>query len=237
MCVLVIIGVNERGEKHFLAIEDGVRESKQSWREVLVNLKGRGMKEAPKLAVGDGALGFWPALEEVYGETRQQRCWVHKTMNVLNYLPKSSQPKAKRQLHDIWQAETKEDAERTFDLFLKTYEDKYPRAAQCLVKDREGLLAFYDFPANHWRSIRTTNPIESAFGTIRHRTRRCKGCLSSEGMLHMIFKLGMCAEKNWRKINGFDFLAKVITGVKFRDGIEETTEKTAEVTTDDQVAA
>ena len=237
LCVLVAIGVNERGEKHFLAIEDGVRESKQSWREVLVNLKGRGMKEAPRLAVGDGALGFWPALEEVYGETRQQRCWVHKTMNVLNYLPKSSQPKARRQLHDIWQAETKEDAERAFDLFLKTYEDKYPRAAQCLVKDREELLAFYDFPANHWRSIRTTNPIESAFGTIRHRTRRCKGCLSSEGMLHMIFKLGMCAEKNWRKINGFDFLAKVITGVKFRDGIEETTEKTAEVTTDDQVAA
>ena len=237
LCVLVVIGVNKLGEKHFLAIEDGTRESKQSWKEVLVKLRERGMKEAPKLAVGDGALGFWPAVEEVYGETRQQRCWVHKTMNVLNYLPKSSQPKAKRHLHDIWQAETKEDADKAFDLFLKTYEDKYPRAAQCLVKDREELLAFYDFPAKHWRSIRTTNPIESVFGTIRHRTRRCKGCLSSEGMLHMIFKLGMCAEKNWRKINGFDFLGKVITGVKFRDGVEETTEKTGEETTNNQVAA
>lgn len=237
LCVLVIIGVNERGEKHFLAIEDGVRESKQSWKEVLVNLKERGMEEAPKLAVGDGALGFWPALEEIYGETRGQRCWVHKTMNVLNCLPKSSQPKAKRLLHDIWQAEGKKNADRAFDLFLRMYEDKYPKATRCLEKDREELMAFYDFPARHWRSIRTTNPIESAFGTIRHRTRRCKGCLSPEGMLHMIFKLGMCAQKNWRRINGFDSLGKVITGVKFKDGIEEPTEKTTEVKADDQVAA
>ena len=237
LCVLVIIGVNELGEKHFLAIEDGVRESKQSWKEVLVNLRERGMVKAPKLAIGDGALGFWSALEEIYGETRHQRCWVHKTVNVLNCLPKTSQPKAKRQMHDIWQAETKRDADRAFDLFLRTYEDKYPKATRCLEKDREELMAFYDFSARHWRSIRTTNPIESAFGTIRHRTRRCKGCLSSEGMLHMIFKLGMCAEKNWRRINGFDFLGKVITGVKFKDGIEEPEEKTTEVRTDNQVAA
>ena len=237
LCVLVIIGVNERGEKRFLAIEDGIRESKQSWREVLMGLRERGMNKPPKLAIGDGALGFWPALEEVYGETRQQRCWVHKTQNVLNCLPKSSQPKAKRHLHDIWQAETKDEANRAFDLFIRTYEDKYPKATQCLEKDREELMAFYDFPARHWRSIRTTNPIESAFGTIRHRTRRSKGCLSSQGMLHMIFKLGMCAEKNWRKINGFDFLGKVITGVKFKDGIEETTNETTEVKTDNQVAA
>ncbi len=237
LCVLVIIGVNERGEKRFLAIEDGIRESKQSWREVLMGLRERGMNKPPKLAIGDGALGFWPALEEVYGETRQQRCWVHKTQNVLNCLPKSSQPKAKRHLHDIWQAETKDEANRAFDLFIRTYEDKYPKATQCLEKDREELMAFYDFPARHWRSIRTTNPIESAFGTIRHRTRRSKGCLSSQGMLHMIFKLGMCAEKNWRKLNGFDFLGKVITGVKFKDGIEETTNETTEVKTDNQVAA
>ena len=236
LCALVIIGVNEKGEKRFLAIEDGVRESKQSWKEVLLGLKGRGMNP-PKLAIGDGALGFWPALEEVYGETRQQRCWVHKTANVLNYLPKSSQANAKARLHDIWQAETKEEAQKAFDLFIRMYEDKYPRATQCLEKDREELMTFYDFPAKHWRSIRTTNPIESVFGTIRHRTKRAKGCLSSRGMLDMIFKLGMCAEKNWRKLNGFKFLGKVITGVKFRNGIEETTDKTTEVKSDDQVAA
>lgn len=236
LCVLVVIGVNEKGEKHFLAIEDGVRESKQSWKELLLSLKGRGMN-TPKLAVGDGALGFWPALEEVYAQTRQQRCWVHKTANVLNYLPKSSQAKAKDKLHDIWQAETKEEAHSAFDLFIAMYEDKYPRATQCLEKDREELMAFYDFPARHWRSIRTTNPIESVFGTIRHRTRRSKGCLSSQGMLNMIFKLGMCAEKRWRKLNGFKFLGKVITGVKFRNGVEAITDKITEVKSDDQVAA
>ena len=236
LCALVVIGVNEKGEKQFLAIEDGVRESKQSWKELLLGLKQRGMN-SPKLAVGDGALGFWPALEEVYPETRQQRCWVHKTANVLNYLPKSSQVKAKARLHDIWQAETREEAEKAFDLFIRMYEDKYPRATQCLEKDREELMAFYDFPAKHWRSIRTTNPIESVFGTIRHRTRRAKGCLSSRGMLDMIFKLGMCAEKNWRRLNGFKLLGKVITGVKFKNGIEEATDKTTEVKSDNQVAA
>ena len=168
LCALVVIGVNERGQKRFLAIEDG-------------------------------AMGFWAALEEVYLETRQQRCWMHKTMNVLNCLPKSAQPKAKQALHEIWQAETRTDAEKAFDLFLKTYEPKYPKAAVCLHKDREELMAFYDFPAQHWQSIRTSNPIESTFGTIRHRTKRPKGCLSRDGMLHMMFKLGQCAEKKWRR--------------------------------------
>lgn len=219
LCALVIIGVNERGEKRFLAIEDGVRESTQSWREVLLQLKARGMN-APKLAIGDGAMGFWAALDEIFSETRHQRCWMHKTMNVLNCLPKSTQAKAKTALHSIWQAETKEDAQKAFDLFVQTYEPKYPKAVICLQKDREELLAFYDFPAEHWQSIRTTNPIESTFGTIRHRTKRSKGCLTRDGMLHMMFKLAMCAQKNWRRQRGFNYLAKVITGVKFKDGIE-----------------
>ena len=221
LCALVIVGVNARGQKQFLAIEDGVRESTQSWREVLLNLKSRGMN-APKLAIGDGAMGFWAALEEVFPTSRQQRCWQHKTMNVLNCLPKLSQPKAKSALHNIWQAETKEDADKAFDLFVKTYETKYPKAALCLQKDRDELMAFFDFPAQHWQSIRTSNPIESAFATIRHRTKRSKGCLTRDGMLHMMFKLGQCAEQNWRKLRGFDYLAKVITGVKFKDGIETT---------------
>lgn len=221
LCALVVIGVNDRGEKRLLAIEDGVRESTQSWREVLLQLKARGMN-VPRLAIGDGAMGFWAALEEVYGDTRQQRCWMHKTMNVLNCLPTSAQPKAKQALHEIWQADTKEEAERAFDLFIKTYESKYPKATLCLRKDREELLVFYNFPAQHWQSIRTTNPIESTFGTIRHRTNRSKGCLTRDGMLHMMFKLGLCAEKNWRRQRGWDYLAKVITGVKFTDGIEAT---------------
>ena len=219
LCALVVLGVNARGEKRFLAMEDGVRESTQSWREVLLKLKSRGMN-VPELAIGDGAMGFWSALEEVYPETREQRCWMHKTMNVLNCLPKSSQAKAKQALHGIWQAETKADAEKAFDLFCETYEPKYPKAAVSLQKDREELLAFYDFPAQHWQSLRTSNPIESTFGTIRHRTKRSKGCLTRDGMLHMMFKLGQCAEKNWRRLRGFDYLAKVITGVKFKDGIE-----------------
>jgi putative transposase len=228
LCALVVIGVNDRGEKRLLAIEDGVRESTQSWREVLLKLKARGMN-IPRLAIGDGAMGFWAALEEVYGDTRPQRCWMHKTMNVLNCLPTSAQPKAKQALHEIWQADTKEEAERAFDLFIRTYEPKYPKATLCLQKDREELLVFYDFPAQHWQSIRTTNPIESTFGTIRHRTNRSKGCLTRDGMLHMIFKLGLCAEKNWRRQRGCAYLAKVIMGVNFKDGIE--------VTQSDQVAA
>ncbi len=228
LCALVVIGVNARGQKRFLAIEDGVRESTQSWREVLLKLKSRGMN-APKLAIGDGAMGFWAALEEVHPHTRQQRCWVHKTRNVLNCLPKSAQAKAKQALHHIWQAETQADAEKAFDLFIKTYEPKYPKAALCLHRDHDKLMAFYDFPAQHWQSIHTSNPIESTFGTIRHRTKRSKGCLSRDGMLHMMFKLGRCAEKKWRRLRGFDYLAKVITGIEFKDGIE--------VTAVDQIAA
>ncbi len=222
LCALVVIGVNARGQKRFLAIEDGVRESTQSWREVLLKLKARGMN-IPELAIGDGAMGFWAALEEVYPASRQQRCWMHKTVNVLNCLPKSVQPKAKKALHAIWQAPTKAEAEKAFDLFIETYEPKYPKATVCLQKDREELMAFYDFPAQHWQSIRTSNPIESTFGTIRHRTKRSKGCLSRDGMLHMMFKLGQCAEKKWRRLRGFDYLAKVVTGIKFKDGVEVTT--------------
>ena len=221
LCALVVIGVKERGEKHLLSIEDGVRESTQSWREVLLKLKSRGMK-APPLALGDGAMGFWAALEAIYGETRQQRCWMHKTMNVLNGFPTSSQAKAKQSLHAIWQAETKADAETAFDLFITSYEAKYPKAPLCLHQDREELMAFYDFPAPHWQSIRTSNPIESSFATIRHRTHRSKGCLSRDGMLHRMFKLGQCAEKGWRRLRGFDDLAKLVIGIQFKDGIEVT---------------
>ncbi len=221
LCALVVIGVNERGEKRFLAIEDGVRESTQSWREVLLKLKLRGMN-IPELAIGDSAMSFWVALEEIYPQSRQQRCWMHKSMNALNCLPKSAQPKVKQALHNIWQAETQADAEKAFNLFIRTYELKYPKAAACLHKDREELMAFYDFPAQHWQSIRTSNPIESTFGTIRHRTKRSKGCLSRDGMLHMMFKLGQCAEKKWRRLRGFDYLAKVIIGIKFKDGVEVT---------------
>lgn len=221
LCCLVIMGVNERGEKHFLAIEDGVRESTQSWKEVLLKLQSRGMN-TPHLGIGDGALGFWAALDEVYPDAIHQRCWQHKANNVINYLPKKAQAKARESLTDIWQAETKDDAEKSFDLFIAMYEDKYPKASRCLEKDRLNLLGFYDFPAKHWQSIRTTNPIESAFATIRHRTKRSKGCLSRETMLHMMFKLGECAQKRWHRLRGFDYLAKVIEGVQFKDGIEVT---------------
>jgi putative transposase len=220
LCALVVIGVNERGQKKLLAIEDGVRESKQSWRELLLQLKGRGLTIPPRLAVGDGALGFWAALGEIYPETRTQRCWVHKTANVLNYLPKSAQPKAKAALHEIWMAETKAQALVAFEQFVVVFGAKYPKAVECLAKDREALLAFYEFPAEHWSHLRTSNAIESTFATIRHRTERTKGCLTRDGMLSMIFKLGMSAEKNWRRLRGYPWLAKVIDGVKFRDGIE-----------------
>lgn len=219
LCALVVIGVNAKGHKQFLAIEDGVRESTQSWREVLLGLKTRGMN-SPQLAVGDGAMGFWSALDEVYPDSKQQRCWVHKTANVLNCVPKSVQPKVKEALHQIWQADTQSNAYQAFDRFEQMFAAKYPKAVQCLQKDKDELLAFYDFPAMHWQSLRTTNPIESAFSTIRHRTKRSKGCLSREGLLQMMFKLGQCAQHNWRRLRGFDDLNKVVTGVKFKDGVE-----------------
>jgi transposase-like protein len=220
MCVLVVMGVNERGQKRFLAIEDGVRESAQSWREVLLGLKSRGLTEAPLLAVGDGALGFWTALEEIFPGTRTQRCWVHKTANILNYLPRTVQGKAKGMLHEIWMAPTRTRARAAFDQFLETYEGKYPKAAECLRKDRDALFAFYDFPADHWVHLRTTNPIESAFATIRHRSDRAKGCVTRATMLSLMFKLALAAEQSFRRLKGFGYLAKVIAGVRFVDGVE-----------------
>ena len=219
LCALVVIGVNEHGEKHLLALEDGLRESTQSWREVLVDLQARGMNP-PELAIGDGAMGFWTALGELSPTTRQQRCWFHKTGNVLNALPKSVHPKAKRALHAIWQAATRQEADRAFDQFIVTYEPKYPKATACLLKDQDTLLTFYDFPAKHWQSVRTTNPIESTFATIRHRTARTKGCVTRDSLLHMMFKLGQCAENNWRKLRGFADLTKVIDGTPFVNGEE-----------------
>ena len=221
-CILVIIGVTAQGNKEFLAIDDGYRESAQSWKEVLENLKSRGMNQ-PKLAIGDGALGFWKALQEVFGETRAQRCWVHKMNNILNKMPKGIQGKAKQHLQDIWMAEVKEDAEAAFDLFLKTYQNKYPKACECLEKDREQMLAFYDFPAEHWVHIRTSNPIESTFATVRLRTAKTRSCVSRTTILTMVFRLGLSAEKGWRKLRGFKRLADVINGVKFIDGIDEKT--------------
>ena len=226
LCALVAVGVNALGEKRFPAIEDGVRESAQSWREVLLSLKSRGLA-APKLATGDGAMGFWAALEEIHPATRQQRCWMRKTGNVLNCLPKLTQPKARKMLHDIWLAETREDAQAAFDLFIETFKAECPKAAECLIKDRDELPAFHDFPAQHWQSLRTSNPTGSAFATIRHRTKRAKGCPDRGGMLHMMFKLGQCAGKSWRRLRGFAHLADVIQGVDFINGIKPSNQDQA----------
>jgi len=219
-CLLVIIGATPEGKKELVGLIDGVRESAQSWRELLLDLKRRGLAMGPELAVADGALGFWQAIEEVWPQTRGQRCWVHKTANVLNKLPKSQQPKAKRALQEIWMAETRKDALAAFDAFVETWGVKYDKAVECLTKDREALLAFYDFPAEHWKHLRTTNPIESTFATIRHRTARSRNCLSNKTALAMIFKLAQAAEKSWHRLRGHDQLPKVILGVKFNDGIE-----------------
>jgi len=218
-CLLVLIGVNEQGEKRLLALEDGYRESKASWLGVIQDLQGRGLKDAPQLAVGDGALGFWAALDEAWPQTRCQRCWVHKTANVLNEIPKSIQGKAKAGLHEIWMAETKAQAEKAFDRFVKGYGAKYPKAVECLKKDRAALLAFYDFPAEHWTHIRTSNPIESTFATIRHRTTRTKNCVSRSTLLGLVFQLALAAQKSWRRLDGFKLLPDVVKGVRFQDGI------------------
>jgi len=219
-CLLVIIGATPEGKKELVGLADGLRESAQSWRELLLDLKRHGLAMGPQLAVGDGALGFWKALDEVWPNTPAQRCWVHKTANVLNKLPTSLQAKAKRALHDIWMAETRNGAEAAFDAFIETYGRKYEKAVECLTKDRDTLLAFYDFPAEHWKHLRTTNPIESAFATVRHRTTRSKGCLSNKTALTMIFKLAQAAERSWRRLKGYALLPKVVLGVKFNDGIE-----------------
>ena len=220
-CLLVIIGATEDGKKELLALNSGFRESELSWTEILIDLKHRGLKTSPKLAIGDGSLGFWKALAKVYGDTRWQRCWVHKTANVLNKLPKSIQGKAKEKLHHIWMAPDKKEAQRHFDEFITIYEAKYPQAAECLLKDRDVLLTFYDFPAEHWRHIRTTNPIESTFSTVRLRTAKVRSCFSSKTVVTMAFKLCQCAQRKWQRLYGYRELGKVIRGVRFINGIEE----------------
>ena len=217
-CILVIIGATDHGTKELIAITDGYRESEQSWREVLLDLKRRGLGIGPELVTGDGALGFWKALRQVYGAAREQRCWVHKTGNILNKLPKGLQNKAKGHLQDIWMAETRKDAETAFDFFLEAYGPKYEKATACLAKDRDALLSFYDFPAGHWKHVRTTNPIESTFATVRLRTYRTKGCLSRKTAMAMVFKLCQGASKKRRRLNGSDQFAEIIRGVKFVNG-------------------
>lgn len=219
LCLLVIVGVNEQGEKRLLALSDGYRESKASWLNVVQDLESRGLKHPPKLAIGDGALGFWAALEEAWPETRCQRCWVHKTANVLNELPKSIHGKAKAGLHEIWMAETKAQAETAFDKFIREFDAKYPKATGVLVKDRVVLLSFYDFPAEHWVHIRTSNPIESTFATIRHRTTRTKNCVSRNTLLGLVFQLALAAERFWLKLRGFNRLTDVLQGITFQDGL------------------
>jgi transposase-like protein len=217
-CILVIIGVTEQGRKEFIAIEDGYRESEQSWTELLLRLKAQGLRHPPKLAVGDGALGFWKALSKAFPSIVHQRCWVHKTANVLNKLPKSVQPKVKKALHEIWMAPTKKDACKAFDIALSTYSAKYPKAMECLEKDKDEMLAFYEFPAAHWQHIRTSNPIESTFATVRLRTAKTRGCVARHTILSMVYKLGQSAQKKWRRLRGFKLLAEVIKGVQFKDG-------------------
>jgi putative transposase len=218
-CILVIIGATAEGRKELVVLTDGFRESEQSWKEVLLDLKRRGLTIDPRLAVGDGALGFWKALPQVFGETRVQRCWVHKTANVLNKLPKHLQPKAKSDLHQIWMADTRENAYLAFDLFVQTYQPKYPKAAECLNKDKDALLTFYDFPAEHWIHLRTTNPIESTFATVRLRTAKTRGCVSRASILSMVFKLTRSAEQPWLLLRGSELIAKLIAGIQFKDGV------------------
>ena len=220
-CLLVIIGADAIGNKDIVGLSDGYRESEQSWLELLFDLKRRGLTVSPELAIGDGALGFWKALRQVYGTVREQRCWVHKTANVLNKLPKSVQGKAKAHLQDIWMAETRADAESAFDFFLQAYGAKYDKAVECLAKDRDRMLTFYDFPAEHWKHVRSTNPIESTFATVRIRTTKTKGCLSRKTALAMVFKLLLSARRKWRRLDGSNHLAEVIQGVTFKDGIKQ----------------
>jgi transposase-like protein len=220
LCILVLMGATQDGRKELIAVADGYRESEQSWKSLLLDVKARGLVVDPKLATGDGALGFWKALPQVYPSTREQRCWVHKTANVLDKLPKRLQPEAKDKIHQIWMAPTKVDADKAFDLFVATYEAKYPKATECLSKDRDVLLTFYDFPAEHWIHLRTTNPIESTFATVRLRHRRTKGNGSRLACLTMVFKLMQSAEKRWRLLNGAKLLPDVIQGVTFIDGIK-----------------
>ena len=222
-CMLVVIGATPEGKKELVGFQVGARESAQSWRELLVDLKARGLAVAPELAVGDGALGFWKALEEVFPSTRHQRCWVHKVVNVLNAVPNSMALQVKRDLNEITRAPDRAAATLALDTFVQKYGAKYEKAVACLERDRNALLAFFDFPAEHWDHLRTANPIESVFATVRHRTVRTKGALSQHTALLMVFKLLMAASRTWRRLKGQNQLPKVITGVTFRDGVEVTT--------------
>jgi putative transposase len=219
-CILVLMGATEDGRKELIAIQDGYRESEQSWKGLLLDVKQRGLAVDPELATGDGALGFWKALPQVFPKTRTQRCWVHKTANVLNKLPKRLQPGAKDKLHQIWMAPTKKDANEAFDHFIETYEAKYPKAINCLAKDRDVLLTFYDFPAEHWVHLRTTNPIESLFATVRLRTCKTKGCGRRIATLTMVYKLAESASKRWRRLNRHELIQDVIAGITFTDGVK-----------------
>ncbi|MEO1396819.1 MAG: IS256 family transposase [Cyanobacteria bacterium J06634_5] len=218
-CILVILGVNDTGHKELLGMAAGYRESELSWQTLMLKLKDQGLQHDPQLAVGDGALGFWAALPKVWPTTQKQRCWVHKTANVLNKLPKKLQPQAKSALWEIYRAETKTDANQAFNRFLKTYRAKYPEAAECLEKDRAVLLAFYDFPAEHWQHIRSTNPIESTFSTVRLRTKQTRGAVSISTVTPFVFKLVQSAQKRWHRIRGFKSLGDVIEGIQFIDGV------------------
>ena len=220
-CVLVLMGATADGTKELIAIHDGERESQTSWLEILSGLKARGLKEPPRLATGDGSLGFWLAMAQAFPSTKQQRCWVHKTANVLDKLPKNQQPAAKAMLHEIWMSATREDATKAFDRFIETYGAKWPKTKDCLEKDRAELLAFYDFPAEHWQHLRTSNPIESTFATVRLRTYRTKGPGSRKAGLAMAFKLAHKAQSGWRKLNGSTKLQELIDGIVFVDGIRK----------------
>jgi transposase-like protein len=218
-CILVLIAATEDGRKELLAVHDGYRESKLSWLEILRDLKGRGLSQLPALATGDGALGFWAAAAEQFPSTRRQRCWVHKTANILDKMPKSVQGKAKQHIHEMYMAETKEQALKAYDGFLRLYQAKFPAACECLEKDKEDLFTFYDFPAEHWVHLRTTNPIESTFATVRLRTVRTKGCGSRMATLTMVYKLAEQAEKHWRRMNAHELIPLVIRGAVFVDGV------------------
>ena len=219
-CMLVLIGATPEGKKELIGFQVGVRESAQSWRELLIDVKQRGLQIAPEIAVGDGALGFWKALDEVFPGTRHQRCWVHKTVNVLDKVPLSVQANMKKDLREVYWAPNRAAAEAAIDVFAEKYRAKYGRAVECLAKDRDALLAFFDFPAEHCDHLRTTNPIESVFATVRHRTVRTKGAPSSTTARLMVFKLVIAASKTWRRLKGTNQLPKVIAGVRFNDGIE-----------------
>jgi len=219
-CILVLMGATADGHKELIAVQDGYRESEQSWSELLIDLKKRGLMIAPQLAIGDGALGFWAALRKVFGETREQRCWMHKSGNVLNNMPRSTHAKAKLDLHEIWMAQTRAEAEKAFDTFLEKYQVKYQVACDCLRKDRDVLLTFYDFPAEHWKHLRTTNPIESTFATIRLRHRKTKGSGTRRASLTMMFKLAQSAQKRWRRLNGHEKILSLLEGKKFVDGVQ-----------------